>query len=465
MRNNPFKGCSGSAENSSPGSAIYDAGSFGLVTPAAFLNSLNFDGPSYCRYLWSWHAKKPWQAVGHRSRNRPVTTLAAFKSDATGWCAARSEKLSSLDLFYTPNEFFDWRNTRQLAQLHCNWLEIDTSDHEILDADIMGEVLEQLSVAGMPIPSGIVRSGSGGLHVYWIYDGCPAYRNELQRWRQITDALISAVRGGADWHVDTAASRDPARVLRLPGSVHGGSGRLVTGYSSGVLYTLESLAVAVGLPAVPTPAPIYIVKPKQTKPLPSKPSPSAAAASGRHTIRGWWSTTYWHIVTSLRKQRAQHGRRDLTAFILFVALRHMHDDDQAEQTITALNNELIGLPDKELHANLQTARRVRYRYKKATLAAYLTQIGIDAAFLYPERAAKRSPDAIHAAQSEAGVRTSASRRHETLERLTAAANDMVQGRVLPTVSAVAAAAGRSVRTVQRYWSQLLALMDDKRCAF
>lgn len=423
-----------------------------MISPAEFLNNLNFNNGSYCRYLWSWHAEKAWQAVGHRASRRSVTTLTAFKSAATGWCGVRGETLSSLDLFYTPNEFFDWRNTRQLAQLHANWLEIDTTGHAVLDADILDEVLTQLQEAEMPIPSGFVRSGSGGLHLYWIYEGCSAYRGRVQQWRQITDSLISALRGGATWHVDTAASRDPARVLRLPGSVHGKSGRLVNGYTSRVVYTFDSLAEAVGLSPQP---PLQVVKSLHAPaPAPAPVSVPAPSPNGRHTIRGWWSQTYWQIVSSLRKQRPQQGTRDLTAFILFVALRHMHDDAQAEQKIESLNTDLIGLPERELQNNLQTARRIRYKYRKSTLASYLSQIGIDTAYLYQTTAPKLTQDEIHRAQSVAGTQTSAARRSDTLKRLIEAATDICMGRVLPSISDVATAAGRSVRTVQRYWREV-----------
>ena len=461
MRNNPLMDCSEIADNGSERSAgIYGARSFRLIAPAEFLNTLQFQG-EYCRYLWSWHAKKPWQAVGQRSRNRAVTTVTAFKADASGWCGARDEVLSSLDVFYTPNEFFDWRNTRQLAQLHANWLEIDTTDHAILDTDILDEVLAQLQAAKIPIPSGFVRSGSGGLHVYWIYDGCAAYKSRQLLWRQITDTLIERIPGGAAWHVDTAASRDPARVLRLPGSIHGRSGRLVNGYSSGVIYTMDALAASLQLSVAAPPLqvvpsdPIPKAKPIAPTPTPSLPAP--VATTGRHTIRGWWTQTYWQIVSTIRRQRVQEGRRDLTAFMLYVALRHMHDDEQAKQTIETLNHELIGLPARELQSNLQTASKVRYRYKKATLAGFLTQIGVDPSYLY-KSSPRLSADAIQQAQSNAGKTTSANRREGTLARIVAAAQDIAQGRMMPTLSAVAAASGRSARTVARYWREVVSVV-------
>jgi hypothetical protein len=79
-----------------------------------------------------------------------------------------------------------------------------------------------LADAGVPDPTIAVRSGSGGLHLYWLFEGDPrpiADAAELAAWRRESDAWQGRIVSAAEargWCVDTTS--DLARVLRMPGT-------------------------------------------------------------------------------------------------------------------------------------------------------------------------------------------------------------------------------------------------------
>ncbi len=450
--------------------------------PADFTRLLGVGEERYCRYAWSKKINKKkhpaWQAIGHRQSGKPVTSLLEFKMLAEGYVPARGEVTCSVDVFLSPNEFFDWRNTKQLAALHANWLEIDTVDHQILteeqQEEIFQEVHQAISDRGLPPPTGYVASGSGGLHLYWIYDQVPAYRWRVRVWREITlvlaKALKQACKPSSLWHVDFSASRDPARVLRLPGSIHGGSGRTVTGYIGGPKYTFDGLAnslvsskqniealdaahsgVLKDIPVKPR------LKPQDSsRAEPPMSTITKASQSGRHRIGQWWFRIYSVVCSNARRRGVQEGQRDLFAFILFVALCHIKPTkEEALKAVTALNAEFIGLTEEELLAYLKTACSKHYKYKKDSVAEYLESLGIDASFLYQNtKAPSLTPLEIRKRQQAAAHNTAAARRTITLEELRKAHKALVETGLNVTQAAVAALSGRSVRTVRRYWGEI-----------
>lgn len=446
--------------------------------PADFTRLLGIGEELYCRYAWSKRINKKkhpaWQAIGHRQSGKPVTSLLEFKMLAEGYVPARGEVTCSVDVFLSPNEFFDWRNTKQLAALHANWLEIDTVGHQVLTEEQQEEVFREVHQAicdrGLPPPTGYVASGSGGLHLYWIYQQVPAYRWRVRVWREITLVLAKAMKEACKpsslWHVDFSASRDPARVLRLPGTIHGGSGRTVVGYIGGPKYTFASLAKSLVsskeniqaveadhsgvLRDIPSPRP-KPQEPQQTK----SPVPliTKASQSGKHRIGQWWFRIYSVVCSNARRRGVQEGQRDLFAFILFVALCHIKPTkDEALKAVTALNAEFIGLTEEELLAYLKTACSKHYKYRKDSVAEYLEGLGIDASFLYENtKAPPLTPPEIRKRQQAAAHHTAAARRTSTLEDLRKAHEALVETGLNVTQAAVAALSGRSERTVRRYW--------------
>ena len=447
-----------------------------VPAPVDFTSLLAIGAEQYCRYLWSKQIRssKPsaWQAIGRRRSGKPVTTLLDYKLRSEGYIDALGDRRCSVDVFLSPNQFFEWRNAQQLAMLHANWLEIDTVGHQVLTVPqqetLFDDVLQILASSGLPAPTGYVASGSGGMHLYWIYGGVAAYKWRVRIWREVTLVLAKSVkrarRPGALWRVDFAASRDPARVLRLPGTFHGQSGRVVHAYIGGPLYVFEELAEALvtsrqnlqalALQSAEGPGTLHV----EPKPRPKAPAPAPAAAtagSGRHTIGQWWFRIYAVVCSHARSQGVREGQRDLFAFMFYVALRHIKPSQQdALDTVLALNGEFIHLGEDELKAYLKTAIGKHYKYRKDTVAEYLESIGISPQFLYERDKAPLPRHEVRERQQEAARQTANTRRNNTLEALQTAVGLLLSKGLAVTQKSLAAASGRSERTVRRYWPQL-----------
>ncbi|HGS4535107.1 TPA: hypothetical protein ACMDOL_003275 [Vibrio cholerae] len=449
------------------------------VTPADFTDLLGIGREAYCRYVWSPHinphksANKPaaWQAIGQRQSGKPVSKLIDIKLQAEGYVAKTGLRTCSLDLFVSPNQFFDWRNTKQLAQLHSNWIDIDTVGHDVISQEqqesLFTEVLQILREQSLPAPTGYVASGSGGMHLYWIYEGVPAYKWRIRVWREISLVLArtlkQARRSDARWIVDFVASRDPARVLRLPGTFHGKSGRVVQAFIGGPLYDFNELATLLVRSeqnqqaiALHQQGQLEDLKPK-TKAKPAKPLKSKPTKHpGRHTIGQWWFRIYSVICSHARSEGVAEGKRDLHAFILYIALRHIkRSPEDAYQAIKALNAEFIHLTEDELAAYLKTAQQKHYKYTKDSIAEYLeSNLGIASDFLFESTKVTLTPEEIRSRQHNAAKNTADARRSKTLTVLRTAMMQLVKTRMTVTQKAIALLTGRSVRTVRRYWQEL-----------
>lgn len=445
--------------------------SFQRGTSLDFNQLMGVGSEQYCRYLWSHRIPKgeqPWRAIGHRQSGKATVQLKDFYLDAS------IGNDCSIDCYMSPNEFFDWRNVKQLAALHANWLEIDvtntpgaTKDKKRSltaeeEAQVISEVFSQIADAGIPQPSSYVLSGSGGIHIYWVYEATSAFRTRVSTWRDIASKLVNGLKGGELWHVDLGASKDPARVLRMPGTKHGSTRRTVEAFMSGETYTFEGLANALDI-KVSSPLKVVetdqkpIVAPKQTERIETKERKERTKGqvnNGKHTIGQWWAKIYWNVLSHTNKHRVIEGKRDSTAFILFVALRHMMDEEQALARIIDINKRLIGLDEETLLSYLKSARQTLYKFRKETIAAYLDkQLGMDVDWLYDNKV-KLTVEQIKEAQHNAAIKTATNKAQSTLSRILNAVNELINTGSDCTQAAVAAICGRSERTVRRYWSEV-----------
>jgi len=459
-------------------------GDYAYIPSTTFLKDLDVGNEKHCRYAWSMriNAKKsPWRAIGNRASGKKTTTLYDLYMDSEAWVKERGEKLCSVDCYITPNQFWDWRKTKQLAGLCANWLEIDTTNHSILsEADsnqVIEEVFEQLANSNLPMPSHYVLSGSGGIHLYWVYQMTPAYYWKVNNWRSITNKLIDGLsNGGSLWSVDVGASRDPSRVMRMPGTIHGNSGRTVKAFNNpNVAYSFSSLATKLGLIVqedkltlvgssdkadMGKPNPLNVISGTTSKPTKKIDSSRLISQrnNGKHNIRYWWTNIYYEVLSHSRKNGVKEGSRDSTAFILFIALQHMVSDASAWERIQQLNKELIGLSERELTTYLATAKIVRYRYSKSTLASYLeSQIGVDPSFLYKNKP-QLSTQEVAERKALGAQKTAIFKSQQTLTELCHAAKKLVASHTL-TQANVVKASSKSLSTVKRYWVRIQAILN------
>ncbi|WP_152495203.1 hypothetical protein [Dickeya sp. NCPPB 3274] len=388
-------------------------------------------------------------AIGSPTRpRRTVSTLSEF------YLAANTDT----DLYYTPNLFFDWRNARMTAGLCANYIEIDTQKilNDTERQSVISDVFSQISKKNLPLPSAVIESGSGGLHLYWVYDGVvDAYPSQQRIWKLISETLSQALIGNELWHVDFGASHDISRFLRIPGSKHSGSCNRVKVWLHDVKYDFYDLAEKLSVPVN-----VNVVSFKSNDSENNKVSKSdeSLPPSSRHTINSWWGRIYFHLVNYIRSTGSiPNGQRDSIAFITFVALRRVTSIEKSWSMIRSINAEYIGLTEKELSRYLSTASKTTYKYKKSTLRDYFKSAGIPipdfltGATVTWNVSLGLSSDEIKKRQANAAFETATRRRNETRASIINAINSLTRRAMSITTAAVASVARVSQRTVQRFF--------------
>jgi hypothetical protein len=93
--------------------------------------------------------------------------------------------------------------------------------------------------AGIPRPTLTVKTGSGGLHFYWVLDQALP----VAEWQPLANALAEATRRFG-LMADTGVTVDAARVMRLPETKHSGTGEMAELVVGGMLptdYTVDQM--------------------------------------------------------------------------------------------------------------------------------------------------------------------------------------------------------------------------------
>lgn len=100
-------------------------------------------------------------------------------------------------VYFTPNTFYrdDQRAQETLRWLNAFVLDVDTKNGQN-EGLILPDLLHQIDAAGLPQPSMVVSTPSGGYHVYFILSQPRrAYRNAVQRFQTLQRAMAEAIGG------------------------------------------------------------------------------------------------------------------------------------------------------------------------------------------------------------------------------------------------------------------------------
>ena len=129
-----------------------------------------------------------------------------------------------VNTYLSQARFRGWRRTQLLSSVNAVWLDIDhyKAGHRWSDAQALCALLRACDEGdpAVPAPSYVLASGRG-LAAVWLVDVLA--REALPRWQALEVALVERFDGlGVD-----RAARDVTRVLRLAGTIHTGSERLV----------------------------------------------------------------------------------------------------------------------------------------------------------------------------------------------------------------------------------------------
>lgn len=441
-----------------------------IAYPSQFYSLIEFKTPKYVRGLLSkCHKSKKFIHLLGNSKSKSLTDFRAFRRDTSKFVRGVLYSTSeSVDCYYTPNEFFSWPRESNLALLSANWIEIDLNnkcdpyDVRRTEAKIVPEVFNRLKLNKLPPPTGYVLSGSGGIHLYWIYNPVDAVAINKLIWQQITKSLIESF-GKSDsfWHIDLMATKRISGFLRVPGSVHSRTGLHARYFGSGTKYTFDELLMCLDLchlrknieksqlefktSLASSPRNNIAKQPKQ----PKQPSHQRYG----HSIKEWWLKCINSIQNHFYKQGGvPKGKRDKTAFILFVAFQHLNKNTAFEK-LTKINDELIGLSLEELVSLTRTAKTTHYKYRKETLADYLKDLfGFCPEYLNIKSKVKLSSDEIKERQKKAATDTAIKKRSNSQQLVKKAVKKITKETGnRPTQQAVALFTNLSLRTVKRYW--------------
>lgn len=388
---------------------------------------------------------------------------------------ARIGHLSNQDVYLSPQSFIKWRRTDHLRRLSAWYVDIDTKGHRAgCDAGrIEKQVLRAVRRADLPAPHAIVRTGSGGCHLYWFTSLEITRENRhrtVKAWRSVaywlTDSINAHRPKTANWVVDASASHDPVRLLRLPGSMHRSgvkaTASVLADHTCWDRYSFWDMVALAPQKQKSTPIQKHLFaadvptvhnnarKDSET----GKPKPK----STRHTYGSWQSRLYWHLVRYARTEGVKESQRDILLHIALSALLQLNpgDPDKAYAEIRQLNRDHVGLPDREFEQYMQTTLRQRYIYGMDTANHKLQAVGIPP-LQSTARKVDLTPDQVQERRREGAKIAAANKRKSTTEAL---AEQLIQNATLTQVEA-AEAIGKSLSTVKRNWHRALEIAAEQ----
>tara|TARA_Y100000588_G_scaffold390693_1_gene496928 strand:+ start:1160 stop:2545 length:1386 start_codon:yes stop_codon:yes gene_type:complete len=444
---------------------------YAIVEPVHYSKLIELDKPTYVRGLLSPnHVSKHEIHLLGQTKSKYKTTIKEFKNDTYAYVDALGAKREAVNNYHTPNEFFNWPRTRNLSLLRANWLEIDVNEEigkfnirdrvRNLEKQVVNDIFEQLKTNNFPPPTGFVCSGSGGVHFYWIYEPVEARIANVELWRTIAQKLKENIKSNNVWHVDRGATSKIAGNLRTPGSLHQKTGLYARFFNGGVKYIFNELVEEFGLTtdlirlqnrsakiSFDTKSEQYISSSlhKNSKPY----------RRYGHSIKEWWLKCV-NIIKSHFNQigYVPEGKRDKTAFILFVAFKHI-DKDLAFERLLKVNQDFINLPIEELTRLIQTAKTVNYNYRKETLAEYVESIlGYVPDYLQPKESVRLTAGEVKKRQKLSANSTAEKKRQRTNELIISAILELTKrNKVKPTQKQVSEKTGLGISTVKRYWKK------------
>ena len=389
-------------------------------------------------------------------------------------CMAHDAHFLNQDVYMSPQSFNEWRCEGDLRRLSAWYVDIDTKDHKSgYDADLIEkQVLRAVRRAGLPAPHAIVRTGSGGCHLYWFTSleiTRDNKRKAMKAWRSvahwITDSINAHKPKLANWIADASAAHDPVRLLRLPGSMHScgvkATASVIADRSAWRRYSFwDFVALAPKHQSTPIQQHLFaadVPTEHNNAPLKDPETGKPKPKSTRHTYGQWQARLYWHLANYARSGQVKKSQRDILLHIALSALLQLNpgDPDKALNEIRQLNRDHVQLPDREFEQYMQTTLRVRYTYSMKGANAKLQAVGIPPL----QSNAKRSdltPGQVRERQQQGAQIAAANKRSATLDALI----DLLTTRATITQREAAEALGKSLRTVKTYWREALAAVQQ-----
>lgn len=289
------------------------------------------------------------------------------------------------DWYLTQNRFNGPRAVARLLHLNALWADIDHHKAQLGQVHpwhVRDQALRLLEEAAVPAPGLAIATGRG-ICLLWRHR--PAPRAALSRWRACQRRITEVLRPlGAD-----PLATDPARVLRLIGTVNSHTETLVEALSPlSPVWPFDELADEV----------LPVARGELRSLQAARARKAAAGEAVRRSAQDWSAATYWETVLSDLQRLRNHrwfgslppGQRDAWMFLAAVAVSWLTPPVVLRREIVVLARECAGWDEPEagarLSAVLSRAHRAakgervswcgqemdpRYRFKAATMVHWL----------------------------------------------------------------------------------------------
>lgn len=489
--------------------------SYQRSSASEFLALFNFGNEEHCRWFRSSELQyKQHVFIGDESKSTSLDTPARLKN-AKKYKSSVSEIIRNAgnnEVFWTSNQFFYRKIIDMLALLSSNHIDIDTPGHRKLsdaDAEIFFQrVMKAIKDSGIPAPTAIVKTGFGGLQLYWIYQDQVETRigtRAIKKWGEIALEIVTRLEKEledlGEGIVDRNCSMNPSTYLRFPGSYRIVSEPKKPGRvrqkknESDVKFKDRAEKNQKSIDDYPRAKEEYAllsdpekvkldnigsfkfrtvesfvggdkydfdelydlleISSKKTKELrkPSEIAPKKKKKKFGHNIKEWWFKTYTNVLRQGETKGIGKGQRNDFIYILFVSLINCKGLDQALIEISKINDK-FGFSDTDLQSTIVSAKRKKYRYRKTTLAAFLDEKGFDSSYLFENDKTKLTTEQVKQKQVESAEKTNKKRSETTIKALQESVNLMLNNGEKISKAAVSRESGLGLNTVKRNWDNL-----------
>ena len=159
-----------------------------------------------------------------------------YEHDHAAELVAAYARQHAENVYQSQNGFSGWREVAKVSALTSCWVDLDTyKSPDLVGIDSYSLIDKVRAIAPwLPTPTAVTSSGRG-FYLSWIFRQ-PLKADSLPRWQWVQNVIVHAL---ASLQADPKC-REPARVLRVSGTVNSKNGAIV----QGMMQTGEPLTFA-----------------------------------------------------------------------------------------------------------------------------------------------------------------------------------------------------------------------------
>jgi hypothetical protein len=223
------------------------------------------DAPGYCNVHWSFNgtrkdgtSAKFWGGRATKTPDEAVRTIqwVLSRPDTLDvYCCMSAQSQAEQKTTAKGHTYLNAMRRQDLALgLKSLFIDVDVKEGAYPDTQTALVAFRQfLDDTGMPMPSVMVGTGSGGFHVHWVFPEALA----PSEWQALANGLAQATKEHG-LHCDQQCTIDSARILRVPGTFNkkGSVPKPVTLMAQGPDASLDEVRAILGKYVSSSPLPV-----------------------------------------------------------------------------------------------------------------------------------------------------------------------------------------------------------------